>query len=74
MTISVMIMMKEVSIPTFDKSFVLVLDPDKYAEVDAKRREFEANNDKKGWMEYYWNLAGKDGQIYKERLFDTTNP
>ncbi len=74
MTISVMIMMKEVSIPTFDKSFVLVLDPDKYAEVDAKRREFEANNDKKGWMEYYWNFAGKDGQIYKERLFDTTNP
>jgi hypothetical protein len=53
---------------TYDKKFVLVIEPDKYDEIHAKFEEFRKNNDAKGRQKYVEELGGEEYQRYREQL------
>ena len=63
------------NIKTYDKWFVLVLDSEEYEETSAIQRMYDFfKKDRKGFMEYFWKLAGEDGVKFKERLNSPFKP
>ena len=62
------------NIKTYDKWFVLVLESEEYEETSVIQRMYDFKKDRKGFMEYFWKLAGEEGVKFKERLNTPLNP
>lgn len=72
MEISVAVENTRPGIISYDKRFVLVIEPDKYDEVKAKFDEFKANKDVEGRRRYFRELGGEEYEKYLKKL--NSNP
>ena len=72
MEVSVAVENTRPGVISYDKRFVLVIEPDKYDEVKAKFDEFKANKDVQGRMKYFRELGGEEYEKYLKKL--NSNP
>lgn len=72
MEVSVAVENTRPGVISYDKRFILVIEPDKYDEVKAKFDEFKANKDVQGRMKYFRELGGEEYEKYLKKL--NSNP